>query len=314
VRAAWPTTLIRGRSRLRHAERRGDAHLSRQPGTLEKDWPDLSDDVAVHRTRRFERTRWPRPAQVRVSVVIPAMNEERNIGWVLERMPETVDEVILVDGNSKDETVAVSRKVRPDIRVVGQERPGKGAALRAGFAAARGNYIVMIDADRSMDPAEIHRYLDLLDQGHDLVKGSRFMDGGGTADMELIRKLGNGALRGLVNGLFQTDFTDLCYGFFAFRRDRLTDLALRSDGFEIETELVVRAIKADLRIGEVPSFESPRAYGESNLNTWRDGTRVLRTLLQHRVMRRDPMPAFVAEPEPEPDVMVAPEAAIEMTG
>ncbi|MEA2185108.1 MAG: hypothetical protein QOK16_119 [Solirubrobacteraceae bacterium] len=249
-----------------------------------------------------------------MSVVIPAMNEERNIGWVLERMPETVDEVILVDGNSKDETVAVSRKVRPDIRVVGQERPGKGAALRAGFAAARGNYIVMIDADRSMDPAEIHRYLDLLDQGHDLVKGSRFMDGGGTADMELIRKLGNGALRGLVNGLFQTDFTDLCYGFFAFRRDRLTDLALRSDGFEIETELVVRAIKADLRIGEVPSFESPRAYGESNLNTWRDGTRVLRTLLQHRVMRRDPMPAFVAEPEPEPDVMVAPEAAIEMTG
>ena len=247
-----------------------------------------------------------------MSVVIPAMNEERNIGWVLERMPETVDEVILVDGNSEDETVAVSREVRPDIRVVGQERPGKGAALRAGFAAARGDYIVMIDADRSMDPAEIHRYLDLLDEGHDLVKGSRFMDGGGTTDMELIRKLGNGVLRGLVNGLFRTDFTDLCYGFFAFRRNRLEDLALRSDGFEIETELVVRAIKADLRIGEVPSFESPRAYGESNLNTWRDGTRVLRTLLQHRVMRRDPMPAFVAAPEPV--VMVTPEAAIEMTG
>jgi glycosyltransferase involved in cell wall biosynthesis len=278
--------------------------------------PDLSDDLAVHRTKRFERTRWPRPAQVRVSVVIPAMNEERNIGWVLARMPQNVDEVILVDGNSKDETVAVSRQIRPDIRVVGQERPGKGAALRAGFAAARGDYIVMIDADRSMDPVEIQRYLDVLDQGHDLVKGSRFMDGGGTTDMELVRKLGNGVLRGLVNGLFRTDFTDLCYGFFAFRRARLEDLALRSDGFEIETELVVRAIKADLRIGEVPSFESPRAYGESNLNTWRDGMRVLRTLLQHRLMRRDPTPAFVAapEPEPEPVVMVTPEAAIDMTG
>jgi hypothetical protein len=163
-----------------------------------------------------------------------------------------------------------------------------------------------------MDPVEIQRYLDLLDQGHDLVKGSRFMDGGGTTDMELIRKFGNGVLRGLVNGLFRTDFTDLCYGFFAFRRNRLEDLALRSDGFEIETELVVRAIKADLRIGEVPSFESPRAYGESNLNTWRDGTRVLRTLLHHRLMRRDPMPAFVTVPEPV--VMVTPEAAIEMTG
>jgi glycosyltransferase involved in cell wall biosynthesis len=287
-------------------------HSSEQ-GTLDSGWsPELSDDLAMHRTRRFERTRWPRPALVRVSVVIPAMNEERNIGWVLERMPEYVDEIILVDGNSKDETVAVSRAIRPDIRVVGQDRPGKGAALRAGFAAARGDFIVMIDADRSMDPAEIQRYLELLDQDHDLVKGSRFLGDGGTTDMELVRRLGNGVLRGLVNNLYRTDFTDLCYGFFAFRRDRLDDLALCSDGFEIETELVVRAIKAGLRIGEVPSFESPRAFGESNLNTWRDGTRVLRTLLRHRVMRRDP--ALTPAPEAEPTVVMAAEAAIEMTG
>jgi len=234
-----------------------------------------------------------------VSVVIPAMNEERNIGWVLKRLPESVNEVILVDGNSKDDTVAVSRSIRPDIRVVRQDRPGKGAALRAGFAAARGDYIVMIDADRSMDPTEIQRYLDLLDQGHDLVKGSRFLDDGGTTDMELIQRLGNGVLRGLVNGLYRTDFTDLCYGFFAFRRNRLDDLALCSDGFEIETELVVRAIKAGLRIGEVPSFESPRAYGESHMNTWRDGTRVLATLLGHRFRRAAAagaveLPAWVA--------------------
>ena len=293
---------------------------SSEQGTFDRDTSaEISDDLAAHRTRRFERTRWPRPAHVHVSVVVPAMNEEKNIGWVLERMPANVDEVILVDGNSKDETVAVSRAIRPDIRVVGQDRPGKGAALRAGFAAARGDYIVMIDADRSMDPAEIQRYLDMLDDGHDLVKGSRFLDDGGTTDMEFIRKLGNGVLRGLVNGLFRTDFTDLCYGFFAFRSDRLDDMALRSDGFEIETELVVRAIKAGLRIGEVPSFESPRAYGESNLNTWRDGTRVLRTLLYHRLTRRDPKPALVAKPEPtvstpDPVVMVASEAVIEMTG
>jgi glycosyltransferase involved in cell wall biosynthesis len=240
------------------------------------------------------------------------MNEEKNIGWVLERLPESVDEVILVDGNSTDDTVAVSRAIRPDIRVVGQDRPGKGAALRAGFAAARGDFIVMIDADRSMDPSEIQRYLDLLDQDHDLVKGSRFLGDGGTTDMELIRLLGNGVLRGLVNGLFRADFTDLCYGFFAFRRNRLDDLALCSDGFEIETEIVVRAVKAGLRIGEVPSFESPRAYGESNLNTWRDGTRVLRTVLRHRFSRQAPTPAPAAAPEPV--VMLAPEAAIELTG
>jgi glycosyltransferase involved in cell wall biosynthesis len=272
---------------------------------------DPAPDLAECRIKRFERTRWPRPSHVRVSLVIPAMNEEKNIGWVLRRLPENVDEVILVDGNSKDDTVAVSRAIRPDIRVVGQDRPGKGAALRAGFAAARGDFIVMIDADRSMDPREIQRYLDLLDQGHDLVKGSRFLGNGGTTDMELIRFLGNGVLRGLVNGLFRADFTDLCYGFFAFRRNRLDDLALCSDGFEIETEIVVRAVKAGLRIGEVPSFESPRAYGESNLNTWRDGTRVLCTVLRHRFSRQAPTPASAAAPETV--VMVAPEAAIELT-
>jgi glycosyltransferase involved in cell wall biosynthesis len=286
---------------------------SSEPRTSDRDLSlDSSPDLAASDPQRFERTRWPRPAQVRVSLVVPAMNEEKNIGWVLERLPETIDEVILVDGNSRDDTVAVSRAIRPDIRVVGQDRPGKGAALRAGFAAARGDFIVMIDADRSMDPTEIQRYLDLLEQGHDLVKGSRFLGDGGTADMDLVRRLGNGALRGLVNGLFRTDFTDLCYGFFAFRRSRLDELSLRSDGFEIETELVVRAIKVGLEIGEVPSFEAPRGYGESHLNTWRDGSRVLRTLVRHRVARRTSPPALAMASEPV--VMVAPEAAIELIG
>lgn len=234
---------------------------------------------------RFVRTRWPRPSRVGVSLVVPALNEARNIAWVLERVPDLVDEVILVDGASTDDTVAVSRQVCPDIRVVGQDRPGKGAALRAGFDAAYGDVIVMIDADRSMDPCEITRFVELIDDGYELVKGSRFMDGGGTEDMEVIRRLGNGVLNGMVNALYRARFTDLCYGYAAFRRDCLEDLGLRADGFEIETEIVVRAIKAGLRIGEVPSFEAQRAHGESNLNTWRDGQRVLRTLLRHRLAR-----------------------------
>jgi len=244
-----------------------------------------SDADVVPDTGRFVRTRWPRPSRIDVSLVVPALNEARNISWVLERIPDLVDEVILVDGSSTDDTVAVSRAIRPDIRVVGQDRPGKGAALRAGFAAARGEVIVMIDADRSMDPEEIERYVDQVRAGYDLVKGSRFMDSGGTEDMEAIRRWGNGVLNGLVNVLYRADFTDLCYGYVALRRDRLTDLALRADGFEIETEIVVRALRAGLKVTEVPSFESPRAFGESNLNTWRDGQRVLRTLLRHRFAR-----------------------------
>jgi len=225
-----------------------------------------------------------------VSVVIPTLNEERNVAWVLERLPEFVDEVILVDGRSTDRTVEIAREVRPDIQVVLEEQPGKGAALRAGFAAARGDYIVMIDADGSMDPAEIERFVDALRSGCDFVKGSRFATGGGTADMSRIRKLGNDALRTAVNILYRTDFTDLCYGFIGFRRERLPALRLGSQGFEIETEMIVRAVVASLRISEVASFEAARLHGESNLNAWRDGRRALRTLLRERfILPRSPV-------------------------
>ena len=256
--------------------------------------------------RRFVRQRWPRTT---VSVVIPAMNEERNIGWVLQRLPAGIDEVILVDGNSVDETVAVSRAICPGIRVVTQQRPGKGAALRAGFDAARCDVIVALDADRSMDPAEIQRFLALLGEGYDLVKGSRFMGDGGTADMSHLRRSGNAGLRGLVNRLYGTRYTDLCYGFFAFRRDQLATLALHSDGFEIETEIMVRAAVCDLRIGEVASFEAPRGYGESNLRTWRDGSRVLRVLLHHRFGRPRPAGAAPVAPAVAHEPIAVPELA-----
>ncbi|HEV2069226.1 MAG TPA: glycosyltransferase, partial [Acidimicrobiales bacterium] len=218
-----------------------------------------------------------------VSLVIPAKNEARNIGWVLQRVPTFVTEVILVDGASTDDTVAVAKSEYPNIRVVQQERPGKGAALRAGFAAARGDFIVMLDADGSMDPTELGRYLDPLDHGYQFVKGSRYIAGGGSEDLTPLRRAGNFGLMSCVNALFSSRFSDLCYGFSAFRRDCLPALALQSDGFEIETEMCLRAVKADLRIAEVPSLELCRRFGESNLRTFRDGQRVLRKLLWERL-------------------------------
>jgi len=225
--------------------------------------------------------------------VIPAKNEAENIGWVLERLPSVVQEVVLVDGKSTDGTVSVARRIRPDIRVLVEKAPGKGAALRTGFNAARGDFIVMIDADGSMDPSELDHCLEALEdrraearedspKAYPIVKGSRFTCGGGTDDMEFVRQLGNRVLLGLVNLLYGARFTDLCYGLFAFRRDQLERLELRADGFEIETEIVVRALNAGIPIGEVPSYEAPRRFGRSNLNTWRDGQRVLRTLLRER--------------------------------
>jgi hypothetical protein len=137
-----------------------------------------------------------------------------------------------------------------------------------------------------MDPLEIDRLLALLRPDVDLVKGSRFMAGAGTADITTVRRWGNGALRTLVNQLYGAQFTDLCYGFCAFRRTALSALPLSATGFEIETELVVRATMAGLRISEVPSVESPRRYGQSNLRTFRDGRRVLWTLLRERASFR----------------------------
>jgi hypothetical protein len=230
----------------------------------------------------------------RTSVVIPALNEERNIGWVLERLPSCVDEVLVVDGRSTDRTIPVALEVRPDARIIEEKAPGKGAALRAGFAAARGRYVVMLDADGSMDPAEIPQFVDYLDEGYDLVKGTRFTAGGGSADITSLRRFGNRLLTQAVNYLYGECFTDLCYGYLAFRKEALRVLGLSASGFEIETEIVVNAVRTGLRIGEVPSHESRRLNGESNLRTFRDGQRVLRTLITKRLT------PLAAPPWPEP--------------
>jgi len=227
-----------------------------------------------------------RPPTARVTLVIPAMNEENNIAWVLRGVPARVDEIILVDGRSTDDTVSLARQARPDIQVVCQRGVGKGAALRTGFEVATGDVIVMMDADGSMDPGEITNFVTAIEQGYEFVKGSRCVPGGGSDDLTALRRLGNRVLTGAVNLLFLVPFSDLCYGFVAFRRDALDRLALTAQGFEFETEIAIHAIKAGLRIAEVPSVESPRRYGASNLRTVRDGQRVLRTIARERLSQR----------------------------
>jgi glycosyltransferase involved in cell wall biosynthesis len=218
-----------------------------------------------------------------VSVVIPTLNEEGSIGWVLEHIPSWVSEVVLVDGLSTDRTEAVARAHHPDIVVVHERRPGKGAALRAGFAAATGEIVVMIDADGSTDPREMYRFVDKLHAGADFVKGSRHLEHGGSVDFTRLRHAGNRGFVILANLLYGSRFTDLCYGYCAFWRHHLDALALTADGFEIETQLVLRAVKAGLEIGEVPSLELERRAGSSNLNALKDGTRVLNTMLRERL-------------------------------
>ncbi len=213
-----------------------------------------------------------------VSVVIPTLNEAMNLPWVLRRMPSYVDEVVIVDGRSLDSTVEVARALRLDVVVVAEPHPGKGVAVRAGFAACTGDIIVMLDADGSMDPQEIGWFVSPLQHDFDFVKGSRYVTGGGSEDLTWLRDTGNRMLTGLTNTMLRSNFSDLCYGYIALRRECLDVLELKSDGFEIETELVVRAARAGLRIAEVPSGELSRISGASNLQTFHDGWRVLRTL------------------------------------
>lgn len=215
-----------------------------------------------------------------VSLIIPAKNEARNLGHVLDEVPRCVDEVILVDGRSSDSTTLMARSCYPDVRIITDPEIGKGNALRAGFQAAQGEIIVAMDADGSMSPREIPAFVYFLENGFDFVKGSRFIAGGGSLDITPFRRFGHRALLMLANHLLPVTLTDLCYGFFAFRRSYLEYLQLSSTGFEIETELTVRAVRAGMRIAEVPSLEMPRRSGQSSLRSVPDGYRVLQTLLR----------------------------------
>ncbi len=242
--------------------------------------------------RRIQRTVGGGAPEPTVTVVIPAKNEARNLPHVLAKLPRKVYEIILVDGRSTDDTVKVTQKLRPDVRVIGQTRKGKGNALACGFAEATGDFIVMLDADGSTDPAEIPRFIKALEEGADFAKGSRFMAGAGSSDISRLRQCGNFWLNKIVNLLYGTRYTDLCYGYNAFRRECLPvidldegepgscdpSVMLWGDGFEVETLINIRVAKAGLRVAEVPSFELSRRYGTSNLNAFSDGLRVLRTI------------------------------------
>src|ERR1700761_2661462 len=233
------------------------------------DIPNIPKQPAGHSAEKAEPS--ARTARPRVSVVIPTLNEARNLDHVFAALPAGLHEVIVVDGHSVDGTPDVARRLRPDVLVVNQTRRGKGNALACGFAAATGDIIVMIDADGSTDPAEIPSFVRALTAGADFAKGSRFAPGAGSSDITPLRRLGNRVLGMFVNTMFGTRYSDLCYGYNAFwaRHARVFRLAADSpgqepvwgDGFEIETLLNLRAAVAGLTIAEVPSFEHARIHG-----------------------------------------------------
>ncbi len=216
------------------------------------------------------------------TIIIPTLNEENNIKIIINELHNLgYSNILVIDGNSDDCTVEAAKKL--GVKVVNQNGKGKGAALRQAFSYANlGNWIIMMDADGSMDPKEIAMFVESLKNGADVVKGSRFIKGGYTNDMTIFRKFGNKVFVFLVNQLIHTKYTDLCYGYAAFTKEAIQKLEphLKATSFEIETEIFMKAKILGLNITEIPSIEAPRLNGKTNLSAWRDGLKILKTIFK----------------------------------
>lgn len=217
-----------------------------------------------------------------VSIVIPTLNEEENIRTVLNgilgnsELKEKVDEILIVDGQSKDTTVEVAKKF-DKVRVLFDDG-GKGSAVRKGLREAKGDIVVMMDADCSHTSNEIGLLIEGIKSGFDVCMGSRFIQGGGSEDITLFRRIGNKFFVLLVDIIWGMNYSDLCYGYRSFRRECIPKLKLESDGFGIETEISIKAAKAKLNVLEVPSYEKRRRAGEAKLRTFRDGFGILKRI------------------------------------
>jgi glycosyltransferase involved in cell wall biosynthesis len=220
-------------------------------------------------------------ATVKVSVVIPCLNEEMNIEECVRSARDVLDrhgiagEVIVADNGSEDRSAELAATA--GAVVVHEPRRGYGSAYMAGFAAARGDYIVMIDADLTYDFDEIPNFVRQLDEGAELVMGNR-MDNIQPGAMSLTSRIGNPILSGFLNLVYRTPIGDAHCGLRAVRRDALQRLDLHSTGMEFASEMVIRAVRADLDIREQPIALHPRG-GESKLSPLRDGWRHLRLML-----------------------------------
>ena len=228
-----------------------------------------------------ERRTAPSRDAVAVSVVIPCLNEAESIAQCVSAAQRVLDEhglvgeLIVVDNGSDDDSAVLARLA--GAQVVEEPRRGYGSAYLAGFAAARGDYIVMIDADLTYDFEEIPRFVRELDAGAELVMGNR-MDAVQPGAMSLLSRIGNPLLSGFLNLLFRTPVGDAHCGMRALRRDVLPTLALQATGMELASEMVIRAARGGLEIRELPIALHPRE-GESKLSPFRDGWRHLRLML-----------------------------------
>jgi glycosyltransferase involved in cell wall biosynthesis len=221
-----------------------------------------------------------------VSLVIPTLNEADGLRYVLPRVPRQVDEVVVVDGRSRDGTVEVAYRLCPEVIIEFQRGRGKGNALKQGIKASTGDIIITMDGDGSMNPEHVSEFVARLRSGYDFVKGSRELTGAGSDDFTRVRRAGNVALTSVANTIFGSDYTDITFGFNGYWRSTITHLGHLADGFEFEIQAALRAASVGMRTSEVPTHESARIGGKSKLNPITDGTAILKIILAEASPRR----------------------------
>ena len=217
-----------------------------------------------------------------VGIVIPAFNEEKNIGDVLSQLNSFgYNNILVIDGISSDDTLQVA--AQNGAKIVLQDGRGKGQAIRQVLQNdyLNADVLVLMDADGSMSPDEVPRFIEAIHNGADVVKGSRFLPGGGTYDMTRVRKFGNSVMTSLTNLFYSSNYTDICYGFVALNKNAVKKLSptLEANGFDIEAELFVKAQQLGLKVVEIPSVEYQRKNGESNLHSFRDGLKIFQKII-----------------------------------
>ncbi len=218
-----------------------------------------------------------------ISVVICAFNEEKSLPYVLPKIPNWVDEILLIDGHSTDHTVTEAQKVMPKIQVLFQPNRGKGDALRYGFKHATKDIVVTLDADGATDPLEMNRFIKSLLNGYDFAKGSRFLSILPN-DKPSHRIFGNLLIAAIFNTLYAARYTDLCSGYNAFWKRTIAKFNFQSnDCFEDEPLLIAKVKKAKLKIAEIGHADLGRIGGESKSPSWRQGFKAIKTITRERI-------------------------------
>lgn len=222
-----------------------------------------------------------------ISVVMPCLNEQETLGTCIEKAQRTLrtlgfaGEIVVADNGSTDESVAIAECL--GARVVHQPQRGYGAAYLAGLAAAQGQFIVMGDSDDTYDFTDLERFIMPLQDGYDLVMGNRFKGEILPGAMPWARRyIGNPILSGLLRWLFGTPISDSHCGMRSFTTEAYTRMGLETTGMEFASEMVVKAVRADLSILEIPITYHPRG-GDSKLNAVRDALRHIHFLLKYRL-------------------------------